>query len=105
MCGALDGIKTFYWKYERHISSLALIGGFVFDALTLKQVDQLIDNLWMVAHLTTVALCILLLNAIEKKESTEHKKEGALHFWLIFIMQFAFGGLLSTFLVFYFRSA
>ena len=31
--------------------------------------------------------------------------ETRVHFWLIIVVQFAFGGLLSTYLVFYFRSA
>jgi hypothetical protein len=101
--GMWKKITSFYWRYERHISSLALIGGFVFDALTLKKVDQLIDNLWVVVHLLVVSLCIFLLNVTEREDKGRVREN--FQFWLIFIMQFAFGGLLSTFLVFYFRSA
>ncbi len=91
---------TWYTKYERPISSFALIGGFVFNAVALKRVDFFWENFWIIEHLLVVAICIFWANKLENK-----KKVDQLHFWLIAIMQFTFGGLLSTFLVFYFRSA
>lgn len=94
-------IVSWYKRYERPISSLSLVGGFVFDALTLKRVDTFLENFWVIVHLLVVMAVISLINTkdAEKEESTE------LHFWLINLLQFTFGGLLSTFLVFYFRSA
>ncbi len=104
-----EKIASFYQRYERHISSLALVGGFVFDAITLKRVDLFLENFWVVMHLVVAAVGIIALNFIEQEKSATGTKEKnevmTLHFWLIFIVQFAFGGLLSTFLVFYFRSA
>ena len=53
------------------------------------------------------AVGIILLDLYEKgktKEEIDKKKASAIHFWLIVIIQFAFGGLFSTFIVFYFRS-
>ena len=39
-----EPIRNFYGRFERPISSLSLILGFVFDAFTLKRVDTLWEN-------------------------------------------------------------
>src|SRR5882724_5637749 len=97
-------IRDWYGKFERPISSLSLVRGFVFDALTLKRVDLFWENAWVVAHLGLVAVCIFWINLIENGGGDEADPRKV-HFWLVNIMQFFFGGLLSTYLVFYFRSA
>jgi hypothetical protein len=96
-------VRSWYQKYERPISSLSLIGGFVFDALTLKRVDMFWENFWVGAHLLIVAICIVLINRAEKDE-VDTTNPARFHFWLVNILQFFFGGLFSTYLVFYFRS-
>ncbi len=96
-------MRNWYARFERPISSLSLIGGFVFDALTLKRVDMFWENFWVVAHLLIVTACIILINR-EENEGTDVKDPAKIHFWLINTLQFFFGGLLGTFLVFYFRS-
>jgi hypothetical protein len=92
-----------YGRFERPISSISLLGGFVFDAVTLKRVDTFWDNFWIVVHLVVVAVCILAINRVENitAEAADLPKSN---FWLINTLQFFLGGLLSTFLVFYFRS-
>jgi Protein of unknown function (DUF2914) len=92
-----------YARLERPFSSISLLGGFAFDAMTLKRVDTFRENFWIVAHLAAVAACILLINRTENRNGVPGAESRA-HFWLINALQFAFGGLLSTFLVFYFRS-
>jgi hypothetical protein len=101
-------VGAWYAKFERPISSLSLIGGFVFNAVFLKRVDLFWENFWIVIHLLIVGICIILVNREETEGAdsiAESWNPAKLHFWLINIMQFMFGGLLSTFLVFYFRSA
>ena len=101
-------ISAWYARFERPISSLSLVGGFVFDAFFLKRADQFKENFWIVVHLLIVAICIVLVNREENEGAdaiAESWNPAKLHFWIINIMQFFFGGLLSTFLVFYFRSA
>src|ERR1035437_6928795 len=101
----IEHIKKWYLRRERLISSLSLLGGFIFDAVSLKRVDLFWENLWVAAHLIVAAGGIILINLYEKKkDKLSPKVAGLIHFWLIIIIQFAFGGLLSTFLVFYFRS-
>jgi hypothetical protein len=101
---SLIGIRDWYGQYERPISSISLVGGFAFDALTLKRVDLFWENLWVAAHFIIVAILIILIN-LQENEAMDEKDASKKHFWYINILQFFFGGLLSTFIVFYFRSA
>lgn len=99
----LDRARAFYARIERPFSSISLISGFVFDAITLTRVDQFWENFWVVAHLAIVTACALIINLIENTDHDE-TNPAKLHFWLVNVMQFFFGGIFSTFLVFYFRS-
>lgn len=103
--GGLAGapLRGAFSRLAHSISSISLIGGFVFDAVTLKRVDTFWENFWVVVHLAAVAVCILLVNRAFIR-SAELNQPVKPHFWLISALQFLFGGLLSTFLVFYFRS-
>ena len=96
--------RNWYGRYERPISSLSLILGFVFDILTLKRVDTLWENFWILGHIIIVGVFIVMVHVNESEEGGEKNPEK-IHFWYVNILQFFFGGLLSAFLVFYFRSA
>ena len=115
-----ERIRGFYSRYERHISSTALVGGFLFDIFTLTRVDEFLENFWIMGHLLVAAAGIIALNLYEKSKTGEEKqgaepvklsdmtigkKPDTFHILLIIAIQAAFGGLMSTFLVFYFRSA
>src|SRR3989344_8330419 len=100
----IEPVRNWYARFERPISSLSLIFGFVFDALTLKRVDTLWENLWIFGHIIVVGVFIVLIHTKENADSDE-KNPSKAHFWYVNILQFFFGGLLSTYLVFYFRSA
>ncbi len=101
---AWQQLKSLYWRYERHLSSVSLLAGFVFDAVALKRVDLFIENFWIIVHLLMAAVGIILLNLYENRRPGTWRT-SVVHFWLVILIQFAFGGLFSTFLVFYFRSA
>lgn len=88
----ISRITSWYKEYERHLASAALVLGFIFDILTLRRADTLWENSWIVLHLVIVATTILILTRRTAP-------------WVIFFMQFSFGGLLSAFLILYFRSA
>jgi Protein of unknown function (DUF2914) len=96
-------LRTAYARFERPISSASLLGGFALDAVTLKRVDTFWENFWIIAHLAVVAICILLVNRTENHGADPEDPSKA-DFWFFNTLQFFFGGLLSTFLVFYFRS-
>lgn len=100
----VEPIRNFYGRFERPISSFSLIFGFVFDALTLKRVDTLWENIWILGHLVVVGTFIVLIH-LQKNELGGEQNPKKTHFWYVNILQFFFGGILSTYLVFYFRSA
>jgi len=100
----IEKTRNLYGRFERPISSLSLILGFVFDILTLKRVDTFWEISWIVAHIVIVGLFILIIHIKEGKIGDENNPHKA-HFWYVNILQFFFGGLLSTYLVFYFRSS
>jgi len=99
----LERTRNWYGRFERPISSISLISGFVFDAITLKRVDTLWENMWILGHIIIVGIFIILIHLKDNKKGNENNPSKA-HFWFVNILQFFFGGLLSTFLVFYFRS-
>ncbi len=101
--GIVARVGQWYVRWERPISSISLISGFVFDAITLTRVDLFWENVWVLAHMLAVAVCIVLINFTENMR-LKGKDPEKVHFWLINILQFFFGGILSTFLVYYFRS-
>jgi hypothetical protein len=105
---SLTKIVGWYERNERPISSISLVAGFVFDALLLKRVDTPLENLFIVLHLVGAAVGIIVLNIFENdvvKGKISEVARARWHFWLIIIIQFMFGGLLSKYLIFYFRSA
>ena len=87
-------LKEFFYKHERRLGFGFLVGGFVFDNLTLKSVDILFDNLILLFYLVVVAVGIVIFSL------PSQKYKG----FVSYAMQFAFGGLFSGFLVFYSRS-
>jgi len=95
--------RRWYARIEKPFSSISLIAGFVFDAIALQRVDEFWENFWVIVHLAIVVTCALLINLMDNAGSDEENPEK-LHFWLVNVMQFFFGGIFSTFLVFYFRS-
>lgn len=100
----MDRAREFYARIERPFSSISLIGGFVFDAITLTRVDEFWENFWVLGHLIIVTACALMINLIENSSGHDEENPAKMHFWLVNVMQFFFGGIFSTFLVFYFRS-
>ncbi|MFH1200986.1 MAG: DUF2914 domain-containing protein [bacterium] len=100
----IEPIRNFYGRFERPISSLSLVLGFVFDAVTLKRIDTLWENVWILGHLLIIGIFIILIH-LQKNEEGGEKNPKKAHFWYVNILQFFFGGILSTYLVFYFRSA
>ena len=104
----LNKFSDFYKRFEKYISPIGLIYGFIFTSLTLTRIDQFIENFWIVIHLLIATFGILVLtlyeNRAEKKQVPIEDRQK-FHFYLTLIIQFAFGGLFSTFFVFYMRSS
>jgi hypothetical protein len=93
-----------YW-YQRYISPLSLIAGFLADNfILLRRVDLLRTNLLLFFYLIVVALGIIAINYIASGR-VRNKKIVELAPLIPVVVQFAFGGLFSGYLSLYSRSA
>lgn len=93
-----------YARAHLSLASVSLLGGFVFDAVTLKRIDMFWENFWVVVHILAVAFCIFWVTREANFSLQQDDWSTKLDRWLVNLLQFSFGGLLSTFMVFYFRS-
>lgn len=100
----LEIFRHWYSRFERPISLVFLLGGFIFSAITLKRVDTFWENFWILAHLVVVGVIIAILHSKENESQDEDDSKKP-YFWYVNILQFFFGGMFSTYLVLYFRSA
>jgi len=100
----IEPIANFYERFEKRISSLFLIFGFIFDTFTIKRVDTLFENLFIFGYLIIIGVCIILIHLKEHESDSEEKPSKA-NFWYVNILQFSFGGIFSAYLILYFRSA
>ncbi|HEY5048255.1 MAG TPA: DUF2914 domain-containing protein [Rhizomicrobium sp.] len=112
-------------RYERHISAAAMVAGFVIDNYTFGRIDRPAANIIFIAYLALAAVSIALLHFLQSRADRKMEVAAAdeetgatrdapppgsafgrrLHAVLSAATQFALGGLLSGFLVFYSRSA
>ncbi len=92
----------FSWlqKYERHLSAVAMIAGFIADNLLFKRVDLWQTQAVFAAYTAICFVAIPLLHWLESRAT--HPRVRLL---LPFTIQFALGGFWSGFVIFYGRSA
>jgi hypothetical protein len=101
---AKSWIEALYRRYEKY-TELTIFGvGFIWDSFTMTRVDSLIDNIILLFYITIIGTMIVL---------TLRRHCGVvLPKWILKIeprfpwaMQFCFGGLFSSYVIFYFKSA
>ena len=96
--------QAIHW-YERYISPLSLLAGFLMDNFVLlRRVDVFLTNALFVTYLVVAALGILVFHLIE---TGRWRKRWVLTIapFVPVVVQFSFGGLFSGFLSLYSRSA
>jgi hypothetical protein len=96
--------ELIHW-YERFLSPLSLVAGFLMDNLfLLRRVDLWTGNIMLFMYLTISALGIVLINAIQagKIRNAFLVANAPL---IPVIVQFSFGGLFSAYVSLYSRSA
>src|SRR4029077_6920766 len=81
-------LTSHYLRTQLSLSSVSLVGGFVFDAVTLKRVDMFWENFWVVVHLLVVAFCILWVNRAVNLYPQRESAAAKLDSWLIYLLQF-----------------
>lgn len=96
--------QLLHW-YERYVSPIALISGFLADNfILLRRVDLLQTNAILLFYLVVAAFGIVLMHLVEAGKIRNRHLVNTSPLILI-AMQFAFGGLFSGYLSLYSRSA
>ncbi len=99
----LWSLTGWYRRHEKHAGVLIFCLGFLWDSLTLTGVDNLVDNLILLSYVIVIGFLIVL--TVRKQSELELPKwiqKAEPH--LAWVMQFLFGGLFSSYVVFYFAS-
>ncbi|MBI1975407.1 MAG: DUF2914 domain-containing protein [Candidatus Vogelbacteria bacterium] len=100
----IEKITARYLRYERHLSSVALLSGFIFDSLTLRRIDLPLENAILLGQLFLASFGIALVNLFDAK-IISGRLAGRLRTIAQLAIQFSFGALFSGLVVFYFRSS
>lgn len=98
-----EGWKQFFVRYERRISSAALILGFVIDNIMFSRIDVELAALGLFGYIVLAGCGILLIN-LQEKSGWPGWLYTKMRPFLPPIVQFAFGALFSGFVIFYTRS-
>lgn len=97
-------LKEFKKRHERYLLPAFLFLGFIIDYITLNRVDTLFDNTIITLYIVFTGSVVFISHkfAYNKEELSVRKKKIAL--FLPFVLQFAYGGLLSGITIFYYHS-
>jgi hypothetical protein len=101
---AQSRIAALYHRFEKYTELMIFGVGFIWDSLTMTRVDNPIDHVILLFYLTLIGTMIIL---------TLRRQRGiVLPKWIQkieprfpWVMQFCFGGLFSSYVIFYFKSA
>jgi len=93
-----------FLKVKRHWLTIAFIAGFLTDLVLLNKVDSLVDNLVLLFYVLLAMLGIIFLYASAAGKMPE-VINAHVRTYSPLVLQYAFGGLLSGMLIFYYRSA
>jgi len=97
----VDQVKDLYSKHTRLLPILFFLGGFIWDALTLKRIDSWVDHLFMASYLFGLGVSFWMIFA-KPRPKDKHLKT-IVGFAPLFL-QFFLGGLFSAYVVFFFKS-
>ncbi|MBP6924547.1 MAG: DUF2914 domain-containing protein [Candidatus Pacebacteria bacterium] len=98
-----SGWQKFKTQFKKHWLTIWFVLGFFTDALLLNRIDDVMDNLILLAYvlLATFSLILFYVGVAQKLGGWFSKK---LIRYMPGVMQYSFGGLLSGMLIFYGRS-
>ncbi|MFQ5649756.1 MAG: DUF2914 domain-containing protein [bacterium] len=104
MLDILVKIKSWYERLERFNPIVFFFGGFTWDSLTLKRIDQMFDNLVLLTYLILLGVMIII-TALAEHGKIKHRLLMKVKNWAPLALQFFLGGLFSAYVIFYFQSA
>ncbi|MEJ2182994.1 MAG: DUF2914 domain-containing protein [Nitrospirota bacterium] len=98
------GTKDFFSRHRKYMPVVFFLAGFLWDSLTLTRIDNLVDNLVLLAYLLLLGGLIVITNLTARGRPNRPLLERHRR-WYPLGIQFFLGGLLSSYVVFYFQSA
>ncbi len=101
---AFQPTLTWAKAHERHLSAVAMVGGFAFDSWAFGSIDHAITQAVFIVYLLVAGVAIALMHGLESRPEAE-RPSARVRTILLATIQFALGCLLSGFCVFYIRSA
>jgi hypothetical protein len=100
-----ENSKALYARYEKYVPAAFFVGGFLFDIVTLSQIDSIWTIGQQAAYLVFLA-AVLGQVLLESGKEITHSPRWAWYFkWRMPAVHFVFGSLLSLYTLFYFKSA
>lgn len=95
---------NFYDSYKHFLPVISFTAGFTWDSFTLTRIDLWSDNLILFGYIALLGIMIVVVNFINDGII---KKKWILNYqnWYPLGIQFFLGGLFSSYVVFYFKSA
>lgn len=100
----LEKAKRFYRRYEKYALLLAFAAGFAYDSLTLTRIDLLTDNLILLGYIVSAGALVSVIGMAERGRLGSAWLANRLDL-IAGLVHFLLGGLLSSYVVFYFKSA
>jgi len=94
------------WKkrYEKYLMPAFLFLGFVVDYITLNRVDTIFDNAIITAYIILTGLVVFVSHYLAYTAQDLSLRIKKIQLFLPFLLQFAYGGLLSGITIFYYHS-
>jgi len=100
LTGSLNRV---YHKHERVVGFSFFVTGILWDALTLRRIDNLVDNLILIGYLVALTAVILLDIRLKTRNLKIPRIQNS-DLFLRGVTQFLLGALLSAYVIFYARS-
>lgn len=100
----MNRLKTVFGALKHHSNLVFFIGGFLFDAATLIRIDSLLD---LSIHAVYLGVISFLILENERRSAANVPPVGWFDHWWRYeseALHFCYGGLLSAFVVLYFKS-
>lgn len=97
-------VKALYEQHQKYLPLISFFAGFLWDSLTLDRIDLFWTDFVLGVYVALAGVFIIIMNFVT---AGVLKDERILRFakWYPNLIQFFFGGLFSSFVVFYFMSA
>lgn len=104
--GVFDLTETLPLSWiQRNHNLLFFIGGFLFDAVTLNRIDNSLDLILQSVYLGTITGILVLQVRQHLGAWTPHPRLARVWSFNTEALHFLYGGLLSAYVIFYFKSA